>query len=163
MFRTVEYSCYFIGNSEAAMIYSGCDDIPTEAETRSQCRRRRAVVTQRLVPLAGSAPVPFASSSGERSRELLEEAFDNGMYHIGCGYFVMFHYYSSFLVLVVSDHFNNDFVATPINVTRHQLVTFCRSIRAQILEPLMSSKYFRRTFQACSLACVHRWLGFSRD
>ena len=60
------------------MILSDCDDIPTEAETRSQVRRR-AVVTRRLVPLACFAPVLFASSSHERSRELLEEAFDNGM------------------------------------------------------------------------------------
>ena len=81
IFGTVEYSWNFIGITEAAMISPDFDDIPTEAETRSQDRRRRAVVTRRLVPLAGIAPVPFASSSHERSRELLEEAFDNGMYH----------------------------------------------------------------------------------
>ena len=51
------------------MISSDCDDIPTEAETRSQCRRRRAVVTRRLVPLAGGASVPFAGRSHEGSRE----------------------------------------------------------------------------------------------
>ena len=128
MFGTVKYSRYFIGVSKAAMISSGCDDNPTEAETRSQVRRRRAVVTRRLVPLAGIAPVPFASSSHERSRELLEEAFDNGMYHIRCGYCVVFHDCSSFLVLLVSDHFSNDPVATPINATGHQLVKLCRSI-----------------------------------
>ena len=86
MFGTVDNYWYFIGGNEAGMISSGCDDIPTEAETRSQVRRQRAVVTRRLVPLAGIAPVPFASSSHERSRELSEEAFDNGMYHISCGY-----------------------------------------------------------------------------
>ena len=81
MLGTVQYSWCFIGISEAAMTSSDCDDIPTEAETRSQVRRRRAHGTRRLVPLAGIAPVPFASSSHERSRELMEEAFDNGMYH----------------------------------------------------------------------------------
>ena len=86
MFGTVEFSWYFIGVSEAAMISSGCDDIPVEAETRSQVRRRRAVSTRRLVPLAGIAPVPFASSSHERSRELFEEAFDNGMHLFRWGY-----------------------------------------------------------------------------
>ena len=91
MFETVEYSWYFIGVSEAAMISSACDYIPTEAETRSQFRRRRAVVTRRLVPLAGTAPAPFSSSIHERSQELLEEAFHNGMYHRKCGYFVVFH------------------------------------------------------------------------
>ena len=90
------------------MVSSGCDDIPTEAATRSQVRRRRAVVTRCLVTLAGIAPLPFAKSSHERSRELLEEAFDNGMYHLRCGYFVAIHDCSYFLVLVVSDHFSND-------------------------------------------------------
>ena len=80
MFGTVEYSWYLLGISEAAMLSSDCDDILTETDTRSQVRRR-AVVSRRLVPLAGIATVPFASSSHERSRELLEEAFDNGMYH----------------------------------------------------------------------------------
>ena len=97
---TVKHSWFFIGVSEAAMTSSGCDDIPTEAETRSQFRRRRAVVIRRLVPLAGIAPVPNAKSSHERTRELLEDAFDKGMYHIRCGYFVVFHGCSSFLVLV---------------------------------------------------------------
>ena len=86
MFGTVEYSWYSIGVSETAMIFSGCDDIPSEAETRSQVRRRRAVLTRRLVHLAGIAPVPFASSSHERSRELLEEAFNKGRCHFRWGY-----------------------------------------------------------------------------
>ena len=124
--------------------------MPTEVETRSQCGRRRAVVTRRFVPLAGGASMPFPGSSHERSRELLEEAFDVGMYHIRCT-FVMLQYCSSFLVLVVLDHFENDAVTTPIHATGHQLVTLCRSVcaeeRAQILEPLMSRKYCFR--------CIH--------
>ena len=98
MFGTNDYVWYFIGVSEGAMISSDCDDIPTEAETRSQCRRGRAVVTRRLVPLAGGSSVPLGGSSHERSRELLEEAFDIGMYHIRCT-FLVFQYCSSFLVL----------------------------------------------------------------
>ena len=167
MFGTVEYFWFFIGISEAAMISSDCDDIPTEVETRSQVWRRRAVLTRRLVHLAGLAPVPFASSSHERSRELLEEAFDNGMYHIRCAYFVVFHDCSSFLVLVVLEHFSNDPVATPINATGHQLLTLCRSIcaeeRAQILEPLLSSKYCCRTIHVCSMVRVHHLLSCSQD
>ena len=46
--------------------------------------RRRAVVTRRLVPLAGGSSVPLGGSSHACSRELLEEAFDVGMYHIRC-------------------------------------------------------------------------------
>ena len=149
------------------MISFGCDDIPTEAETRKQFRRRRAVVTRRLVPLTGSAPVPFASGSHERSPELLDEAFDKGMYRFRCRYFVAFHYCCSFLVLVVSDNFKNDPVLTPINGTGHQLVTLCRSIwadeRAQILEPLISNKRCCRTVHVYSLVCVQSLLGFSQD
>ena len=58
--------------------------MPTEVETRSQRGRRRAVVTRRLVPLAGGSSMLFAVSSHERSREMLEEAFDVGMSHIRC-------------------------------------------------------------------------------
>ena len=163
MFGTVDYVWYFIGVSEAAMISSDCDDIPTEAETRSQCRRRRVVVTQRLVPLAGSAPVPLASSSHERSRELLEEAFDIGMCHIRCVYLWCSNVAPHFLCFHDLDPFNNDPVATPIHSTGHQLVTLCRSVcaeeRAQVLEPLLSSKYCCRTIHVCSLACVYQLLG----
>ena len=52
--------------SEAAMISFFADDIPTEVETRSQSGRRRAVVTWRLVLLAGSASIPTASVSRKR-------------------------------------------------------------------------------------------------
>ena len=116
--------------------------MPTEVETRSRCGRRRAVVTRRFVPLAG-ASMPFPGSSHERSRELLEEAFDVGMYHI-IRMLMMLPDCSSFPVLVILDHFENDAVTTPIHATGHQLVTLCRSVcaeeRAQILEPIMSRK-----------------------
>ena len=126
------------------MISSDCDDVPTEGETRSLCRRRRAVVTRCLVPLAGGYSVPFAGSSHERSRELLEEALDVGMYHIRCTCSWCSSIAPHLLCFVISDHFNNDPVATPIHANGHQLVTLCRSVcaeeRAQILEPIMSSK-----------------------
>ena len=54
-----------------------------------------------------------------------------------------------FLCFVILDRFNDDPVATPIHATGHQLVTLCRSVcaeeRAQILEPIMSSKYCCRS------------------
>ena len=85
-FNDIRYS---IGVSDGALGLSDCDDVPTEVETRSQCGRRRAVVTRRFVPLAGGASMPFPSSSHERSRELLEEAFDVGMYHIRCRFVML--------------------------------------------------------------------------
>ena len=88
------------------MISSDCDDIPTEAEKRSQCRRGRAVVTRRLVPLAGGASLPFSGSIHERSRELLEEAFDVGMYHIRCEYSLCSNIAPHCLCFLTLDHFN---------------------------------------------------------
>ena len=82
MFRTFAYVWFFISVSEAAMMSSVCHDVPTENETRSKSRSRSAVVSRRLVPLAGSALVPLATASRERSRELLEEEFDKGVCHL---------------------------------------------------------------------------------
>ena len=167
IFMMLSYVWSFIDIREAAMISSGCDDIRTEAETRIQFRRWRAVVTRPLVPLARSAPKLFASNSYQRSRELLGEAFDNGMYQISWGYLVVFHDCFSLLVLVVSDNYSNDLAMTPLNATRYQLVTLCRSMcaneRAQIVKPLMSSSYGHPTVHVCSLVCVHRLVDCSQD
>ena len=74
-----------IGVSEAAMSSCGGDDIPTAVETRSHTKRRPVLLYQRLVPLAGSAPVPLVSARRDSSRELLEEAFNIRMYHFTGG------------------------------------------------------------------------------
>ena len=164
MFGTVSYIWYFIGVSEAAMFCSGCDDIPIEAETRSQFRSRRAVVTRRLFPLAGGAPVPLASASRQRSWRTpatIVCIFLDGDVSVA------YHDCSSFLVVVVSYQFSKDPAATLINATGHQLVTsswsVCAEKRAQILEPLMSSKHYRRIVHICSLTCVHRMLDCLQD
>ena len=48
------------------------------------------------------------------------------------------------------DHFPVDPAIAPINATGHQLVTLCRSVcveeRAEILDPLMGSKYLTTFF-----------------
>ena len=162
---TIVYA--FIGVSEAATISFGSDDIPTEVETRSQSRRRRTVVKGRLVPFAGSVPMPLAvpaanvfegSWKGHSTMVCITSAGDIS---------VVFHYWSSFLVVVVSDHFSTDPVVTPIRAAGHQLVTFCCSIcadeRAQILAPLTSSKFCRRTVLVCSVVCVLRLFGCLED
>ena len=50
------------------------------------------------------------------------------------------------------DHSVVDPAITPVNSTGHQLVTLCRSVcaqeRAQILDPLMGSKYFSMRFMS---------------
>ena len=45
---------------------------------RHKRRRRQAVITHRFVPLSGQEPGPVEFGSRERSRELLDQAFDDG-------------------------------------------------------------------------------------
>ena len=58
----------------------GAGEVSTGVGSESVVRRRRAVVTKRLVPLAGGPQhcLPAADSSEIRSRQLLEKAFDEG-------------------------------------------------------------------------------------
>ena len=73
----------------------GAGEVSTGVESESVVRRRRAVVTRQLVPLAGGPQhcLPVADSSQNRSRQLLEQAFDEG---ILCFKWVAFKFYSSF-------------------------------------------------------------------
>ena len=59
----------------------GAGEVSTGVESESVVRRRRAVVTRRLVPLAGGPQhcLPAADSSENRSRQLLEKSFDEGI------------------------------------------------------------------------------------
>ena len=55
------------------------DDVSTEAEVRRSRKRRQVVITRRLVPLARGEPGPVDFGSHERSRVMLEQAFDDGI------------------------------------------------------------------------------------
>ena len=59
----------------------GAGEVSTGVESESVVRRRRAVVTRRLVPLGGGPQhcLPAANSSESWSRQLLEKAFDEGI------------------------------------------------------------------------------------
>ena len=61
------------GGDRAGEVYTG-------VESESVVRRRRAVVTRKLVPLVGRPQhcLPTADSSQIRSCQLLEKAFDEG-------------------------------------------------------------------------------------
>ena len=50
----------------------------TEAEVRHKRRRKHAVITRRIVPLSGQEPGAVEFGSHERSRLLLEQAFNDG-------------------------------------------------------------------------------------
>ena len=58
----------------------GTGEVSTGVESESVVRRRQAVITRRLVQLAGGAQhcLPAANSSENRSRQLLEKAFEEG-------------------------------------------------------------------------------------
>ena len=62
--------------------FSEAGDVSTEAEARHMRRRRHAVITRRLVPLSGQESGPVDVGSHERSRVMLEQAFDAGIIEI---------------------------------------------------------------------------------
>ena len=72
--------CSFPGPIEVPTVEFGEGDISTEAETRRERRSRSARISRRLVPLARSASTSIDFSGRHHSRELLEQAFDDGMY-----------------------------------------------------------------------------------
>ena len=77
--------CSFSGPVEIPTVEIGEGDISTEAETRRQRRSRSARISCRLVPLARSASASIAFSSRDHSRALIEQAFDDGLYHSNSG------------------------------------------------------------------------------
>ena len=72
---------FCISGTEEATGGDGAGEVSTGLESEGVVRRRRAVVTRQLVPLAGGAQhcLPAANSSQDRSRQLLEKAFDEGI------------------------------------------------------------------------------------
>ena len=73
-------ACLFPCDAETIPGVSGNEDVSTGVETDGQLRGRHIVVTRSLVLLAGGPQldVPEAVHSRGRSRELLEQAFDDG-------------------------------------------------------------------------------------
>ena len=74
-----EYELFFPGAASDGPCLSEAGDVSTEAEVRRSRRRRQAVITRRLVPLSGQKPGPVDFGSHERSRVMLEQAFDDGI------------------------------------------------------------------------------------
>ena len=77
--------CCFSGAAEVPVARFGEEDISTEAETKRQKISRSARMTRRLVSLARCASVPIDFSSQNRSRTLLEQAFDVGINQLESG------------------------------------------------------------------------------
>ena len=76
---TIHYGLFFPGVASDGPCVSEADDVSTEAGVRRSRRQRQAVITRRLVPLSGEESGPVEFGGHERSRVLLEQAFDDGM------------------------------------------------------------------------------------
>ena len=76
---TIHYELSYPGATSDGPCFSEAGDVSTEAEVRRSRRRKQAVITRRLVPLSGQEPDPVDFSSQERSRVMLEQAFDDGI------------------------------------------------------------------------------------
>ena len=74
--------CLVSGPKEIPAFEFGEGDISTEAETRRQRRSRSAKISRRLVALARSASASIDFSGRDHIRVLLEQAFDDGRYHL---------------------------------------------------------------------------------
>ena len=77
--------CSISGPIEVPAVEFGEGEISTEAETRRQRRSRSARISCRFVPLAQSPSASVDFSGGDYNRTLLEQAFDDGMYHSNWG------------------------------------------------------------------------------
>ena len=77
-FTTIHYELSFPGAASDGPCFSEAGDVSTEAKVRHMRRRKEAVITRRIVPLSGREPGPVDVRSHERSRVMLEQAFDDG-------------------------------------------------------------------------------------
>ena len=77
-FAAIQYEITFPGAASDGPCFSETSDVSTEAEVRQMRRRKQAVITRRLVPLSGQELGPVDVGSHERSRVMLEQAFDDG-------------------------------------------------------------------------------------
>ena len=78
-FATIHYELFFPGAASDGPCFSETGDVSTEAEVRYMRRRKQAVITRRLVPLSRQEPGPVDVGSDERSRVMLEQAFEDGI------------------------------------------------------------------------------------
>ena len=142
-FTTIHYELIFPEAASDGPCFSEAGDVSTAAELRHMRRRRQAVITRRLVPFSGHEPGPVDVGSHERSRVMLEQAFDDGNIEFKWGYLRFGSLWVPHLFSCL-DHFAVDPAITPVRATGHQLVTICRSVcaeeKSQILDPLMGIK-----------------------
>ena len=76
---TININFSFPGAASDGPYWSEAGDVSTEAEVRRSRGQRQAVIRRRFVPLSGQDQDLLDSGSHERSRNMLEQAFDDGM------------------------------------------------------------------------------------
>ena len=108
-------------------MFSEAGYVSTEAEVRHMRRRKEAFITRRLLPLSDQEPGPVDVGSHERSRVMLEQAFDDDITEFKRGYLRFVSLWVPHLLNCL-DHFAVDPAITPVRATGHQLVTLCRSV-----------------------------------
>ena len=123
---------FFAGYAETIPGVSGNEDVSTGVETDGQLKGRHIVVTRSLVPLARGPQhdVSEAVHSRGLSRELLEQAFDDGYICVQMRkLLVLFHVDCKFLPhLCLLDQFVTDPAVTVIRATVHQIMSLCRFV-----------------------------------
>ena len=77
-FATIQNELSFPGAASDDPCFSEAGDVSTEDEVRHMRRRKHAVIRRRFVPLSGQEPGPVDFGSHERSRVMVEQAFDDG-------------------------------------------------------------------------------------
>ena len=76
---TIKINFSFPGAASDGPCWSEAGDVSTEAEVRRSRGQKQAVIRRRFVPLSGQDQDLIDSASHERSRNMLEQAFDDGM------------------------------------------------------------------------------------
>ena len=149
-YATIKYELSSPCAASEGPCFSEAADLSTEAEVRHMRSLNQAVITRHLVPLSGQEPGPVVVGSHERSRVMLEKAFDDGHIEMKWGYLRFGSLWVPHLLNCL-DIFAVDAAITQVRATGHQLVTLCRSVcaeeRSQVLDPLMGSK--------CPIMCCY--------
>ena len=140
---------YCVVGTEERTGRDGAGDVSTGVENESVVRRRWAVVTKRLVPLAGCPSIVFLRLT--QARLGVDSCWRRHSMRV---YFVPNESYSSSTPRLLHvcdpyfpalDQYSRDTSSSLIQATGHQLVSLCRSVvqeeKNELLGPLRTSKY----------------------
>ena len=147
MFPAFMYKCVLFVGSEEETRGDGAGEVSTSVQSESVVRKGRAVVTTRLVPLAGGPSIvflrPTQSKLGVDScwrRHLMRVYFVPNEFYFGITPRLL-HICDSYFPAL--DQYSGDPSSSLIQSTGHQLVFLCRSVveeeKNQLLGPLRTS------------------------